>query len=177
MVEAAVPTIQSMHLLSVVNFIHTSCIAKVNNDNILKRDQSLSYWSQVHSNSKRSTTERHLQGPGDSFLSDVYEESISTKTQGLIVLPKVSITMLQSSIVEEIISVAALDNVQVSKLANKALIDEIITIFAIFFTGSKLRVAAHLLHGGHLHEVPHGQDDACLHAQRLYPANGPIGQQ
>lgn len=114
MVEAAIPTIQSMHLLSVVNFIHTSCIAKVKNDNILKRDQSLSYWSQVHSNSKRSTTERHLQGPGDSFLSDVYEESISTKTQGLIVLPKVSITMLQSSIVEEIISVAALDNVQVS---------------------------------------------------------------
>ncbi|BFF95237.1 transmembrane protein KIAA1109 homolog [Drosophila madeirensis] len=112
MVEAAIPTIQSMHLLSVVNFIHTSCIAKVNNDNILKRDQSLSYWSQVHSNSKRSTTERHLQGPGDSFLSDVYEESISTKTQGLIVLPKVSITMLQSSIVEEVISVAALDNVQ-----------------------------------------------------------------
>ncbi|XP_030565020.1 transmembrane protein KIAA1109 homolog isoform X2 [Drosophila novamexicana] len=112
MVEAAVPTIQSMHLLSVVNFIHASCIAKVKNDNILKRDQSLSYWSQVHSNSKRSTTERHLQGPGDSFLSDVYEESISTKTQGLIVLPKVSITMLQSSIVEEIISVAALDNVQ-----------------------------------------------------------------
>lgn len=115
MVEAAVPTIQSMHLLSVVNFIHASCIAKVKNDNILKRDQSLSYWSQVHSNSKRSTTERHLQGPGDSFLSDVYEESISTKTQGLIVLPKVSITMLQSSIVEEIISVAALDNVQVSQ--------------------------------------------------------------
>lgn len=115
MVEAAIPTIQSMHLLSVVNFIHTSCIAKVKNDNILKRDQSLSYWSQVHSNSKRSTTERHLQGPGDSFLSDVYEESISTKTQGLIVLPKVSITMLQSSIVEEIISVAALDNVQVSR--------------------------------------------------------------
>lgn len=71
---------------------------------------------QVHSNSKRSTTERNLQGPGDSFLSDVYEESISTKTQGLIVLPKVSITMLQSSIIEEVISVAALDNVQVNHL-------------------------------------------------------------
>lgn len=132
MIEAAIPTISSMHLLSVVNYIHASCIAKVKNDNILKRDQSLSYWSQVrnlcfpkiyskysciffqvHSNSKRSTTERNLQGPGDSFLSDVYEESISTKTQGLIVLPKVSITMLQSSIIEEVISVAALDNVQV----------------------------------------------------------------
>ncbi|XP_054742982.1 bridge-like lipid transfer protein family member 1 isoform X7 [Anastrepha obliqua] len=112
MVEASIPTISSLHLLSVVNHIHASCIAKVQNDNILKRDQSLSYWSQVHSNSKRSTTERNLQGPGDSFLSDVYEESISTKTQGLIVLPKVSITMLQSSIIEEVISVAALDNVQ-----------------------------------------------------------------
>ena len=113
MVEAAIPTFSNMHLLTVVNYIHSSCIAKVKNDNILKRDQSLSYWSQVHSNSKRSTTERNLLGPGDSFLSDVYEESISTKTQGLIVLPKVSITMLQSSIIEEVISVAALDNVQV----------------------------------------------------------------
>ncbi|XP_036340077.1 transmembrane protein KIAA1109 isoform X3 [Rhagoletis pomonella] len=112
MVEASIPTISSLHLLSVVNHIHASCVAKVQNDNILKRDQSLSYWSQVHSNSKRSTTERNLQGPGDSFLSDVYEESISTKTQGLIVLPKISITMLQSSIIEEVISVAALDNVQ-----------------------------------------------------------------
>lgn len=114
MVEAAIPTFISMHLLTVVNYIHSSCIAKVKNDNILKRDQSLSYWSQVHSNSKRSTTERNLLGPGDSFLSDVYEESISTRTQGLVVLPKVSITMLQSSIIEEVISVAALDNVQVS---------------------------------------------------------------
>ncbi|XP_037958120.1 transmembrane protein KIAA1109 homolog isoform X2 [Teleopsis dalmanni] len=112
MVESVIPTISSMHLLSVVNYIHSSCVAKVKNDNILKRDQSLSYWSQVHSNSKRSTTERNLQGPGDSFLSDVYEESISTKTQGLIVLPKVSITMLQSSIIEEVISIAALDNMQ-----------------------------------------------------------------
>uniref|UniRef100_A0A1I8N1J1 Bridge-like lipid transfer protein family member 1 C-terminal domain-containing protein n=1 Tax=Musca domestica TaxID=7370 RepID=A0A1I8N1J1_MUSDO len=112
MVESAIPTFSNMHLLTVVNYIHSSCIAKVKNDNILKRDQSLSYWSQVHSNSKRSTTERNLLGPGDSFLSDVYEESISTKTQGLIVLPKVSITMLQSSIIEEVISVAALDNVQ-----------------------------------------------------------------
>lgn len=112
MVESLIPTINSLHFLTVVNYIHSSCISKVENDNILKRDQSLSYWSQVHSNSKRSTTERNLQGPMDSVLSDVYEESISTKSQGLIVLPKISITMLQSSIIEEVISIAALDNVQ-----------------------------------------------------------------
>lgn len=112
MVESVIPTLNSLHFLTVVNYIHSSCISKVENDNILKRDQSLSYWSQVHSNSKRSTTERNLQGPVDSVLSDVYEESISTKTQGLIVLPKISITMLQSSIIEEVISIAALDNVQ-----------------------------------------------------------------
>lgn len=46
-------------------------------------------------------------------MSDVYEESISTKTQGLIIVPKISVAFLQSSIVEEVISIAALDNIQV----------------------------------------------------------------
>lgn len=144
MVEAAIPTFSNMHLLTVVNYIHSSCIAKVKNDNILKRDQSLSYWSQVHSNSKRSTTERNLLGPGDSFLSDVYEESISTKTQGLIVLPKVSITMLQSSIIEEVISVAALDNVQVFIVKKHLCLHSL--IFVQFFLGSQLCILAYILH-------------------------------
>ncbi|CAD7085829.1 unnamed protein product [Hermetia illucens] len=112
MVEALIPSLSNMHLLTAVHVMHSFCDSKVKNDNILKRDESLSYWSQVHSNSKRSTTERNLQGPGDSVLSDVYEESISTKTQGLIIVPKISVAFLQSSIVEEVISIAALDNIQ-----------------------------------------------------------------
>uniref|UniRef100_A0A1B0CX21 Bridge-like lipid transfer protein family member 1 C-terminal domain-containing protein n=1 Tax=Lutzomyia longipalpis TaxID=7200 RepID=A0A1B0CX21_LUTLO len=112
MIESLTPTLATLHPLTIINYLHGSCIRKVEAANILKRDQSLSYWSQVHSNSKRSTAERNLQGPGGPVLTDVYEESISTQLQGLVVLPKISVSMIQSSVVEEVISFAALDNVQ-----------------------------------------------------------------
>ncbi|GAB0095271.1 Protein KIAA1109 [Sergentomyia squamirostris] len=112
LIESLTPTLATLHPLTIINYLHGSCIRKVEAANILKRDQSLSYWSQVHSNSKRSTAERNLQGPGGPVLTDVYEESISTQLQGLIVLPKISVSMIQSSVVEEVISFAALDNVQ-----------------------------------------------------------------
>lgn len=111
MVESLTPTLSTLHPLTVVNYLHGSCVRKVEAVNILKRDQSLSYWSQVHSNSKRSTTERNLQGPGGPILTDVYEESLSSQLQGLIVFPKINVTLLQTSVVEEVISFAALDNV------------------------------------------------------------------
>ena len=111
MVEALIPTLSSLHPLTVVNHLHNSCVNKVEAMNILKRDQSKSYWSQIHSNSKRSTTERNLQA-GLPVMTDVYEESISTQFQGLIALPKVNISLIQSSVVEEVISFAALDNIQ-----------------------------------------------------------------
>lgn len=114
MIEIIIPTFSNMHPLDAINSIHASCIRNVEAANILKRDQSLSYWSQVHSNSKRSTAERNLQGPGGPVITDVYEESISTQIQGLVVLQKVNFTLIQSSVVEEVISFAALDNVQVS---------------------------------------------------------------
>ncbi|XP_062545321.1 bridge-like lipid transfer protein family member 1 isoform X7 [Armigeres subalbatus] len=112
MIESLIPTLSTLHPLTIINDVHASCVRKVEAVNILKRDQSLSYWSQVHSNSKRSTAERNLQGPGGPVLTDVYEESISTQLQGLIVLPKVNVSLIQSSVIEEVISFAALDNVQ-----------------------------------------------------------------
>ena len=111
MVEALIPTLSALHPLTVINHLHNSCVNKVEAMNILKRDQSKSYWSQIHSNSKRSTTERNLQA-GMPVTTDVYEESISTQFQGLVVLPKVNISLIQSSVVEEVISFAALDNIQ-----------------------------------------------------------------
>jgi hypothetical protein len=111
MVEALVPTLSSLHPLTVINHLHNSCVNQVEAMNILKRDQSKSYWSQIHSNSKRSTTERNLQA-GLPVMTDIYEESISTQFQGLVVMPKVNISLIQSSVVEEVISFAALDNIQ-----------------------------------------------------------------
>lgn len=111
MVEALIPTLSSLHPLTVINHLHNSCVNKVEAMNILKKDQSKSYWSQIHSNSKRSTTERNLQA-GQPYMTDMYEESISTQFQGLVVLPKINISLIQSSVVEEVISFAALDNIQ-----------------------------------------------------------------
>lgn len=115
MIETAIPVFSTTHPLTAINSMHASCIRNVEAANILKKDQSLSYWSRVHSNSKRSTAERNLQGPGGSgpvITSDVYEESISTQIQGLVVLQRVNISLIQTSVVEEVISFSALDNVQ-----------------------------------------------------------------
>lgn len=46
-------------------------------------------------------------------MTDVYEESISTQLQGLVVIQKINVSLIQSSVVEEVISFAALDNIQV----------------------------------------------------------------
>lgn len=115
MIETAIPVFSTIHPLNAINSMHASCIRNVEAANILKKDQSLSYWSRVHSNSKRSTAERNLQGPGGGsgpVITDVYEESISTQIQGLVVLQRVNISLIQTSVVEEVISFSALDNVQ-----------------------------------------------------------------
>lgn len=116
MIETAIPVFSTMHPLNSINSMHASCIRNVEAANILKKDQSLSYWSRVHSNSKRSTAERNLQGPGGGsagpVITDVYEESISTQIQGLVILQRVNISLIQTSVVEEVISFSALDNVQ-----------------------------------------------------------------
>lgn len=114
--------------------MHASCIRNVEAANILKKDQSLSYWSRVHSNSKRSTAERNLQGPGGGsgpVITDVYEESISTQIQGLVVLQRVNISLIQTSVIDEVISFSALDNVQELSCAS---------LLAVSFDGISARI-------------------------------------
>jgi hypothetical protein len=90
-IDAVAPTLASLHPLTVLNHLHAKCISQVEAANILKHDQSLSYLSQYQS-SKRSTAERNVGSPsGQGVLqANVYEESVSTQTQGTIMLPKVS---------------------------------------------------------------------------------------
>lgn len=145
LVESITPTLATLHPLTIINYLHQECIGKVEADNILKRDQSLSYWSQVHSNSKRSTTERNLQGPGGSVLTDLYEESISTQFQGLILLPKINITLIQSSVVEEVISFAALDNVHDLSCAS-VLVVSLENMAARFHLAKTTRAAMHTVY-------------------------------
>ncbi|KAK9299212.1 hypothetical protein QLX08_007719 [Tetragonisca angustula] len=117
-IDAIIPTLATLHPLTILNHLHHECIGKVEDANILKQDQSLSYWSQVQTSSKRSTAERNIKnGQGDdkrkiALQTNVYEESIMTQIQGSIILPKMNITLLQASVVEEIISFSALENIR-----------------------------------------------------------------
>ncbi|XP_043271443.1 transmembrane protein KIAA1109 isoform X4 [Venturia canescens] len=113
-IDVITPTLANLHPLTILNHLHSECISRVEDANILKQDQSLSYWSQVQTSSKRSTAERNIKnGQGKIALqTSVYEESITTQVQGSIILPKLNITLLQASVVEEIISFSALDNIR-----------------------------------------------------------------
>ncbi|KAJ9593935.1 hypothetical protein L9F63_014649, partial [Diploptera punctata] len=106
-IDAITPTLANLHPLTVLNHLHSECISQVEAANILKRDQSLSYLSQFQASSKRSTAERNVSSPtGQGILqANVYEESVSTQTQGTIIFPK-------ASVVEEMISFSALDNIR-----------------------------------------------------------------
>ncbi|XP_014476117.1 PREDICTED: uncharacterized protein KIAA1109 isoform X1 [Dinoponera quadriceps] len=113
-IDSIIPTLGTLHPLTILNHLHNECIGKVEDANILKQDQSLSYWSQVQTSSKRSTAERNIKnGQGKIALqTNVYEESITTQVQGSIILPKLNLTLLQASVVEEIISFSALENIR-----------------------------------------------------------------
>ncbi|XP_063234537.1 bridge-like lipid transfer protein family member 1 isoform X2 [Bacillus rossius redtenbacheri] len=109
-IDAVTPSLATQHPHSMLNRLHAECLARVEGANILKRDRSLSYLSQLQAGSKRSTAERDLRGA--PLHSGVYEESVCTQTQGTVILPKINITVLQASVVEEIISFSALDNIR-----------------------------------------------------------------
>lgn len=65
-IDVITPTLATLHPLTILNHLHSECISRVEDANILKQDQSLSYWSQVQTSSKRSTAERNLKnGQGD----------------------------------------------------------------------------------------------------------------
>lgn len=44
--------------------------------------------------------------------SNIYQESITSQTQGVISLPKINFTLLQASVVEEFTPFSALDNIR-----------------------------------------------------------------
>ncbi|KAG5893448.1 hypothetical protein JTB14_012167 [Gonioctena quinquepunctata] len=99
-VEALTPTVANLHPLTVINHLHTSCIGQVESSNILKTTECVS---------------KLCQPPGEDCKTEtpnIYEETVKTQLQAAVFLPKVNVTFLQVSIVEEIISFSALDNIK-----------------------------------------------------------------
>ncbi|XP_017781272.1 PREDICTED: uncharacterized protein KIAA1109 isoform X3 [Nicrophorus vespilloides] len=97
-IDALTPTVANLHPLTVVNHLHACCIGQVEAANVLKTVENVATLSQPQS--------------GDDKVLGIYEETLKSQLQAAIVLPKVNITLLQASIVEEIISFSALDNIK-----------------------------------------------------------------
>lgn len=93
-VDAVIPTFATVHPLTVIHRLHSSCISRVVSANMLKREYGGAW--KTH----------------DLSVTGVYEECVRTQTQMAITLPKINITLLQASVVEEIISFSALDNIR-----------------------------------------------------------------
>uniref|UniRef100_A0A6P7G1L5 Transmembrane protein KIAA1109 homolog isoform X3 n=1 Tax=Diabrotica virgifera virgifera TaxID=50390 RepID=A0A6P7G1L5_DIAVI len=99
-IDALTPTVANLHPLTVINHLHTSCIGQVESANILKTTDNVAKLCQPPSED------------GKVKALNVYEETVKTQLQAAIFLPKVNVTLLQVSIVEEIISFSALDNIK-----------------------------------------------------------------
>ncbi|KAJ8916684.1 hypothetical protein NQ315_000329 [Exocentrus adspersus] len=102
-IDALTPTVAHLHPLTIINHLHTSCIGQIESANVLKTTENVG---------------KLCQPPvGDGKVKDIgiYEETVKTQLQAAIFLPKVrtvNVTLLQVSIVEEIISFSALDNIK-----------------------------------------------------------------
>ncbi|CAG9815067.1 unnamed protein product [Phaedon cochleariae] len=99
-IDALTPTVANLHPLTVINHLHTSCIGQVESANILKTTENVAKLCQPPSED------------GKVKPPSVYEETVKTQLQAAVYLPKVNVTLLQVSIVEEIISFSALDNIK-----------------------------------------------------------------
>ncbi|XP_050315619.1 transmembrane protein KIAA1109 isoform X2 [Anthonomus grandis grandis] len=97
-VDSLTPTVSNLHPLTVLNHLHTSCVGQVTSVNVLKTTENVAKLCQPAIAGTEATT--------------VYEETIVKQLQTAIFLPKVNVTLLQVSIVEEIISFSALDNIK-----------------------------------------------------------------
>lgn len=108
-VEAITPTLCSLHPLSMVNHLHSECISRVEKANLLKKEKSV--FLMRMQNSKRNTAIRQEQELSPVH-KNLFEQIVQTAIQGSISIPKMNITLLQASVVEEVISFSALDNIR-----------------------------------------------------------------
>ncbi|KAK4878280.1 hypothetical protein RN001_010786 [Aquatica leii] len=97
-VDALTFTVGNLHPSTVINHLHASCIAQVEEANVLKKLENIPYVEQSEG--------------GELAECGVYEEVIKSQLQAAITLPKINVTLLQVSIIEEIISFSALDNIR-----------------------------------------------------------------
>lgn len=107
-IDALTPTLANLHPLTVLNHLHHSCISQVEAVNVLKTPENVAKLITTTPPPNASTSLENTELNNDG----VYEETMKSQLQAAVFFPKVNVTLLQVSIVEEIISFSALDNIK-----------------------------------------------------------------
>ncbi|KAJ0182155.1 hypothetical protein K1T71_002877 [Dendrolimus kikuchii] len=114
-VESLTPVLANIHPITVINHLRLLCISSVNSSNVLKQKQHVQNWLPSMQGRSQSSI---VQDKDDKCKlatiphSNVYEETICEQIQATLTVPKVNIIFIQSSVVEDMISFSALDNIQ-----------------------------------------------------------------
>ncbi|XP_069959318.1 bridge-like lipid transfer protein family member 1 isoform X14 [Cherax quadricarinatus] len=103
--EALTPVLESLHPLSIINHAHMRSLSAVAGQNTLKKKRYM-YWSRLRDKKVAGTPEQ------SAVLSTTYQESCFQQMQGQVTVPRINVTLLQASVVEEVISFSALDNIR-----------------------------------------------------------------
>ncbi|CAK1602686.1 unnamed protein product, partial [Parnassius mnemosyne] len=115
-VESLTPVLANIHPITVINHLRLLCISSVERANILKQKQYVLNWLpqvQAHNQSNiiPNKDDKYKQIPTVP-QPNVYEETICEQLQATVTVPKVNVIFIQSSVVEDMISFSALDNIQ-----------------------------------------------------------------
>ncbi|RWS23597.1 uncharacterized protein B4U80_01572 [Leptotrombidium deliense] len=134
-IDELIPTLTSLHPLTILNHLNVMCINRVEVNNQLKKEKTLQL-GQFKLKAWRTTLERernlqknvnklkfgeNLAVSGDqnnlnktqsAVTANQYEETKVTRIQAFLQMSKINIIVLQASLVEEMIASTALDNIK-----------------------------------------------------------------
>lgn len=114
-VESLTPVLANIHPITVINHLRLLCISSVQSSNILKQKQYASNWLPYMQSRNQSSIAMDKDDKCKLATiphSNIYEETICDQLQATVTVPKVNVIFIQSSVVEDMISFSALDNIQ-----------------------------------------------------------------
>lgn len=114
-VEALTPVLANVHPVTVITHLRLLCISSVQTANILKQKQYVHNWlpqMQARNRSNLVVDKDDKCELATIPYTNVYEETICERLQATVTVPKVNMVFIQSSVVEDMISFSALDNIQ-----------------------------------------------------------------
>lgn len=98
-VEALVPTLEHLHPMNLMTRVWMGCVSHVESQNPLKK-QRAALLEQKEGG----------QGMGQVQTQSLYRDSIEFRLRGSVQIPRINVCALQAGIVEQVISLSALDN-------------------------------------------------------------------